>query len=559
MDFGDAMKPETYDYVIVGAGSAGCVLARRLTEDAQTRVLVLEAGGTDWNPLIHIPLGGGKIWEKRWHDWGYDTEPEPNLNNRRIEMLRGKVLGGSSSINMMAHIRGHHGDYDRWARSGLPGWSYADLAPYFKRSETWQYGPAPHRGSSGPLNIRYTNRDDPISWAVLEAARSAGFPVFDDVNNGSPEGFGLSQCTIDKGRRASAAVAFLHPARKRRNLAVRTRTHATRILLEGNKAVGVEYVKGGLAHQVRAERELILSGGALNSPQLLMLSGIGDADRLRSLGIAPRVQLPGVGTNFQDHLAVNLVYWRLSQSPLQHTLRADRLTIAMLRAYFTGKGPATQLPGGFTSVTRSRAGLDAPDIQFLFRGGALDARPWLPIIGPAWRDSFSLRAVLLHPSSRGRVFLASTDPLDRVRVQPNFLSVRDDLDKLCEAVGTGRRILAQTPLDPHRGEEKSPGAQCASRKDIEAYIRATAVTVHHPSCTCRMGLDDSAVVDPELRVRGVDRLRLVDASVMPDLVSGNINACTLMIAEKASDLIRGRPLLPPEPIETERLSPRAAG
>ncbi|MBI2316966.1 MAG: GMC family oxidoreductase N-terminal domain-containing protein, partial [Betaproteobacteria bacterium] len=255
------MDTETYDYVIVGAGSAGCVLAHRLTEEPEVRVLLLEAGGTDWDPLIHIPLGVGRIWKKRLHDWGYDTEPEPNLNHRRIEMLRGKVLGGSSSINAMAHIRGHRGDYERWARSGLSGWSYANLEPYFKRTETWQYGPAPHRGSSGPIKVRYTNRDDPLAWAMLEAARAAAIPVFDDVNSGAPEGFGLSQCTIDRGRRASAAVAFLRPARGRSNLTVKTRGLASRILFEGKTAVGVEYVTGGVAHRARAERELILSCG----------------------------------------------------------------------------------------------------------------------------------------------------------------------------------------------------------------------------------------------------------------------------------------------------------
>lgn len=543
------MATETYDFVIVGAGSAGCVLARRLTEDAQVRVLLLEAGGTDWDPQIHIPLAGGRIWQKRLHDWGYDTEPEPNLNNRCIEMLRGKVLGGSSSINVMAHIRGHRGDYDRWARSGLSAWSYDKLVPYFKRTETWQHGPAPHRGTNGPVNVRYTNRDDPIAPAMLEAARSAGFPIFDDVNGGAPEGFGFSQTTIDRGRRASAAVAYLHPVRNRRNLIVKTHALATRILFEGKAAVGLEYEKGGVVHQARAERELILAGGALNSPQILMLSGVGDADRLRSLGIRPEFHLPGVGANFQDHLSAGMVHWRVGKSTLQHLLRADRIAVALIRAYFTGKGPATQLPGGFAATIRSRSGLDAPDIQFLFRGGALDAQPWLPIIGPKWRDSFSMRAVLLHPESRGRVSLASADPKQKIRILAGFLATSKDLDTLREGVRIGREILRQKALDPFRGEETLPGPHRTSDEDIARHIRETAVTVHHPACTCKMGQDELAVVDPELRVRGIDRLRVVDASVMPDLVSGNINACVLMIAEKASDLIRGRPPLPAEPAQ----------
>ena len=552
------MNSETYDFVIVGAGSAGCVLARRLTEEAQVRVLLIEAGGTDWDPQIHIPLAGGRIWQKRLHDWGYDTDPEPNLNNRCIEMLRGKVLGGSSSINVMAHIRGHRSDYDRWARSGLSAWSYDKVLPYFKRTETWRHGPAAHRGDSGPLKIRYTNREDPIAEAVQVAARSAGVPTFDDVNSGAPEGFGFSQCTIDRGRRASAAVAFLHPVRHRSNLTVKTRALATRILFEGKTAVGLEYVKGGVVHQARTERELILSGGALNSPQLLMLSGIGDADRLRQLGIHPTVHLPRVGANFQDHLATMIVHWRLGESLLQHTLRADRLAVAMVRAYFFGTGPATTLPGGFTAVVRTCDGLDSPDIQYLYRGGALDAQPWLPLIGPSWRDSFSLRVVLLHPESRGTVTLASADPRQKVRIQGGFLSAPNDLATLIRGVRVGREVLRQKALDPYRGEETAPGAHRTSDRDIEAFIRQAAVTVHHPSCTCKMGHDELAVVDPELRVRGVERLRVVDASVMPDLVSGNINACVLMIAEKASDLIRGRSPLPAEPshVAPQGMNPR---
>ena len=535
------MNRDAYDYVVVGGGSAGCVLAHRLTEDSEVRVLLLEAGGADWDPLIHIPLGVGKIWQKRLHDWGYDTEPEPYLNQRSIEVLRGKVLGGSSSINFMAHIRGHRGDYDRWERSGLSGWSYPNLLPYFKRTETWQGGAAPHRGANGPIGVGYTNRSDPLADAILEAARSAGYPIYDDVNSGEPEGFGLSQSTIAHGHRASAAVAYLRPVRGRANLKLEMRALATRILFEGSRAVGVEYRKGGVLHQARAERELILAGGAINSPQLLMLSGIGDADQLRPLGIAMKLHLPGVGANLQDHLSATVAHWRKGESPLAHTLRADRITWAMLRAYFGGKGPATELPGGLTAVVRSRPGLDCPDLQFLFRGAAIDARPWLPGLARGWRDAFSLRAALLHPHSRGTVSLVSADARQKVRVRPRFLSEPGDLATLCEGVRIARKIFRQKPLDAFRAEESSPGPHRTSDEEIAAFIRETAVTVHHPACTCRMGEDELAVVDPELRVRGIERLRVVDASVMPDLVSGNINACVLAIAERASDLIRGRP------------------
>ena len=535
------MNRDAYDYVVVGAGSAGCVLARRLTEDPEVRVLLLEAGGADWDPLIHIPLGAGKIWQERLHDWGYDSEPEPNLNQRSIEVLRGKVLGGSSSINFMAHIRGHRGDYDRWARSGLAGWSYPNLLPYFKRTETWQDGAAPHRGADGPIGVGYTNRADPLAGAVLEAARSAGLPIYDDVNSGDAEGFGLSQSTIAGGHRASAAVAYLRPVRGRGNLKLEMRALATRILFEGHRAVGVEYVKGGALVQARAERELVLAGGAINSPQLLMLSGIGDADQLRPLGIDVKLHLPGVGANLQDHLSATVAHWRKGESRLAHSLRADRIAWAMLRAYFAGKGPATELPGGLTAVIRSRAGLGAPDLQFLFRGAAVDARPWLPGLGRGWRDAVSLRAVLLHPESRGTVFLASADARQKVRIRFRFLSAPGDLSTLCEGVRIARKVFRQKPLDAFRAEEFSPGVHRSSDEDIAAFIRETAVTVHHPACTCRMGEDELAVVDPQLRVRGIEHLRVVDASVMPDLVSGNINACVLAIAERASDLIRGRP------------------
>jgi choline dehydrogenase-like flavoprotein len=531
---------DAYDYVVVGGGSAGCVLARRLTEDPEVRVLLLEAGGGDWDPLIHIPLGVGKIWQKRLHDWGYDTEPEPNLNGRCIEVLRGKVLGGSSSINFMAHIRGQRGDYDRWERSGLSGWSYANLLPYFKRTETWQDGSAPHRGENGPIGVGYTNRTDPLVGATLEAARSAGFPIYDDINGGEPEGFGLSQSTIAHGHRASAAVAYLRPVRGRANLKLEMGALATRIVFEGQRAVGVEYLKGGALRQVRTERELILAGGAINSPQLLMLSGIGDADQLRPLGIAVKGHLPGVGANLQDHLSAMVTHSRKGESPLAHTLRADRIVWAMLRAYFTGNGPATELPGGVTAVVRSRPGLDCPDLQFLFRDAAIDARPWLPGLGRGWRDAFSLRAVLLHPQSRGSVSLASADARQKVRIRQRVLSEPGDLATLCEGVRIARKVLRQKPLDAFRAEESSPGEHRTSEADIAAFIRETAVTAHHPASTCRMGEDELAVVDRELKVRGIERLRVVDASVMPDLVSGNINACVLAIAERASDLIRGR-------------------
>ena len=534
------MSKEEFDYIIVGAGSAGCVLAHRLTEDASVRVLLLEAGGRDSDPLIHIPLGVGRMWQQRRHDWGYDTEPEAELNDRPIEMMRGKVLGGSSSINALAHIRGNPGDYDRWAANGLPDWAYRNCLPYFKRTESWQGGESEYRGGSGPITVRHTNRNDPIVDAFLNAARSAGFPITDDINGPDPVGFGLAQSTIRNGRRCSAAVAYLHPALRRRGLTLRMKVHATRILLEGYKAVGIEYLQDGQARQAHASREVLLAGGAINSPQLLMLSGIGDPEALLKQGIRPQAALRGVGTNLQDHLSVGVTCWRKGMSPLQHTLRYDRIAIAMLRAYLTGSGPATLLPGGVTAPVKSRTDLDVPDIQFLFRGAAVDARPWWPVKGPDWRDAIMLRPVLLHPQSRGNLTLKSPDPMEHPRIRANFLAEEGDRNTLISGVRIAREVLGQASMQAYCGDEVSPGPARQSDAEILAYIRATALTAHHPMGTCRMGPDDMAVVDTQLRVHGVEQLRVIDASVMPDLVCGNINACVLMIAERGADFVRGK-------------------
>jgi choline dehydrogenase-like flavoprotein len=529
---------EEFDYVIVGAGSAGCVLAHRLTEDPSVKVLVLEAGGADLDPLIHIPIGVGKIWRDRLHDWGYDTEPEPQLNGRRIEVMRGKVLGGSSSINAMAHMRGHAADYERWSANGATGWSYREALPYFMRTESWQ-GEGTLRGKNGPLPVRFTNTSDPISQAIIDAGRAAGYGTSEDINGARQEGFALAQSTIHRGRRASAAVAYLKPVLKRPNLTLQIRAFATRVLIDNGRATGVEFEQSGQRRVARASREVLLSGGSLNTPQLLMLSGIGPAAKLAPHGIKPMVELPGVGENFQDHLCVNVGHRRKGESPLQRALRFDRFVLSIVEAYARGTGYATALPGGVTAMLKSRPDAPVTDIQLLFRGAAMEAAPYFGRVAP-WTDAFFLRPVAVHPASRGSVVLASADPRQHVRIRANFLSAPGDLETLCEGVRITREVFRQAPLDPFRGEEIFPGPQAQTRSDVEAFIRATAVTAHHPCGTCRMGSDEAAVVDPQLRVRGVESLRVVDASVMPDLVSTNINACVLMIAEKASDLIRGR-------------------
>ncbi len=532
-----------YDYVIVGAGSAGCVLAYRLTADRTIRVLLLEAGGRDSHPLIHIPIGLGKIWEHRMFDWGYDTEPEPRLDDRRIEAMRGKVLGGSSSINVMAYVRGHRGDYDRWAQKGCPGWSYADTLPYFKRCETWEKGENAWRGGGGPLSVIDSRNRDPLFDAWLDAAREADWPFTEDYNGKEQEGFGRAQWTIQNGRRCSAAVAFLRPAMRRPNLTVETKALATRVILEGARATGVEYAKSGRLHRVAAAREVLLAGGVFNTPQLLMLSGIGDAAHLREVGIETRVSLPGVGQNLQDHLSVDVHHARLGRGPFHAEMRLDRTTVNMARAYLFGTGPGTVLPSRLHAFLKTRRDLAVPDIQFLFRGAPARAHPWFPGLTPPYEDSFGLRPVMLHPESRGTVRLRSADPSAPVRIMQNFLTTEHDVRTIREGVKLGRDIAGRKALDRFRGRETAPGPDCRTDAEIDAFVRRTAITAHHPCATCAMGSDDAAVLDPALRVRGVEGLRVADASAMPDLVSGNINACVLMIAERASDLVLDKPPL----------------
>jgi choline dehydrogenase len=521
-----------YDYIIVGAGSAGCVLANRLSADPARRVLLLEAGGRDWHPFIHMPAGIAKLVGKKGVNWDYSTEPEPNLGNRRLWWPRGKVLGGSSSINAMCYIRGHRSDYDEWAALGAEGWDWDSVLPYFKRAEHNERGADAFHGTGGPLNVDDLRHHNPLSDVFLAASAEAGFAANRDFNGERQDGFGYYQVTQKDGARCSTAAGYLTPVRGRANLTVLTGALTRRVLLDGPRAVGVEYLHRGAVQRAEAAREVILCGGALNSPQVLMLSGIGPADELRRHGIAVALDAPEVGRNLHDHLDACTIHRCTRDVTYDHP---NDLVVAW-DYYLHRRGIGTSNVAESGGFVRSELAPDArPDIQFHFVPAMLDdhGRHRLP------GNGYTLHACALRPLSRGHLSLASADPAAKVRIHANYLGDPEgfDLRVLVQAVRLSREILRQPAFKDWRAGEMFPGEDARDEAALAEFVRRKAETIYHPVGTCRMGADDRAVVDPQLQVRGVAALRVVDASVMPRLVGGNTNAPTVMIAERASDLI----------------------
>jgi len=533
------------DYIVVGAGSAGCVLASRLSEDPDCRVLLLEAGGRDTSWKLRMPSAMAEAIDGPAHNWQYETEPEPYLDGRRIGHPRGRVLGGSSSINGMMYIRGHALDYDRWAQAGCRGWAYADVLPYFRKMECHPAGADAYHGDSGPLNVTLAEARNPLVRAFLQAGREAGYPASGDVNAKQQEGFGRADRTTHKGRRWSTASAYLRPAEARPNLTVVTGALVERVAIDRHRATGIVYRAGGQQIVARAEREVILAGGAVNSPQLLLLSGIGPADRLRAHGIDVVLELPGVGENLHDHPDIAVKQACTEPVSLHDAVQPLGKLKVGLRWFLLKDGLGATNHYEAAAFIRSRAGIEHPDLQLTFLPMAVAAEV-AQSSASIGRHAFMTHADIMRPTSRGRLWLRSADPAGKPHLLFNYLQTQHDIDCLTAAVRLIRELHAQPALVRYAGAELAPGADVTTDGEIHAWLRANTDTSYHPVGTCRMGRagDPVAVVDEQCRVAGIEGLRVVDASIMPDVVSGNTNAPTIMIAEKAADMIRGNPPLP---------------
>ena len=530
--------------MIVGAGSAGCVLANRLSADPDRSVLLLEAGGPDSHPIVAVPLAWTTAMMTPQIGWGYFTEPEAGADDRPIPQPQGKLLGGTSSINGMMYVRGQAGDYDSWAQMGLSGWSYAEVLPYFRRAESNWRGEGPYHGASGPLNVAPQPRDPFLTPRMIETAQRLGYPANSDTNGADQDGFGVPDFTISKGRRHSTARAYLAPVRGRPNLTVITGAAASRVLIEDGRAVGVEYLREGRPERVSAG-EVIVSSGAFGSPKVLMLSGVGPAKHLREMGVDVKLDAPGVGQNLQDHPLVLAIYQAAGAWALHEELRLDRLAALAAQWALFGSGALASMPLPVQGFVRLGPGAAAPDCQFQVSSVSMAAQPWFP----GWRSSpghhFTPVALQLHPHGRGEVTLRSGDPADAPRIRHNLFQHEADKAFARQMFAFIREFFATEPAASLVAAELLPGPGAKAAEEIDAYIRSTIQTGMHPSCTCAMGVGDQAVVDAELKVRGVKGLRVVDCSVMPNVVSGNTNAPAIMIAEKAADMILGLAPLPP--------------